>query len=148
MTISIRSCIFGTMFSALQNINRGPVWVLALVFVIAGGGLPMGLALCIGDDGHVAIEAFAPSGKCEDTGSSDLAWSAPDGDHCGTCLDVASVIQEGSLTSRYDFAVFDIASHYALEPHYDASARTSNQSIQTIHPQYPSLFLRSNILLI
>lgn len=69
------------------------IWLLIYLIII-----PMQLSnyvLCIGADGHVALEV-STNGRCTDTHAFDsehaeaiIAGDATEEDHCGSCIDLA-----------------------------------------------------------
>lgn len=84
---------------------------LATRFLIAVLSLPLvgqGLVLCIGADGHVAVES-ASDGKCCDSPSRDVTGSAfvvalppADSADCGICVDIVidSNTEAGRVAAR------------------------------------------------
>ena len=70
-------------------------FVVATATLLALGftGVENGVVLCIGDDGHVAVEAVGPEGCVEvEEAASDVASivEIPTSfSHCGPCVDVA-----------------------------------------------------------
>ena len=75
-----------------KSITIPLIWLLIYLSII-----PMQLSnhvLCIGTDGHVALEVSA-DGRCADVHALDLTHTAPTiigsihEDHCGSCIDLA-----------------------------------------------------------
>lgn len=72
------------------------VMLLAIHFLFAHSGLP-GYVLCIGSNGHVAMEASIDQGNCNDRDSYSGSARVGDVDaienaastHCGPCVDVS-----------------------------------------------------------
>ena len=50
----------------VRRVYTKEVWIVLLAFLLGGVGCGGGLALCLGADGHVAVEAAA-SGSCDDS---------------------------------------------------------------------------------
>ncbi|MCB0261524.1 MAG: hypothetical protein R3C41_13195 [Calditrichia bacterium] len=70
--------------------------IFALHFLMLHGGLS-GYVLCIGTDGHIAVESSRDQAKCNDpeslpshteTGASIIFSGAFAAEHCGPCFDV------------------------------------------------------------
>lgn len=70
--------------------------VFVLHFLVLHGALT-GFVLCIGNDGHVAVERSSDSNSCEETGQIDSAVFSEslvlhcnsEASHCGECRDVS-----------------------------------------------------------
>ena len=89
------------------------IWLL-IYFII----IPMQLSdyvLCIGADGHVALEVSA-NGCCTDTHASDsehtevtIAGTTTEADHCGSCIDLAIFVPLN--TQLYLVPINDVSTH-------------------------------------
>ena len=81
-----------------MKLNRRNTFLvyLALVAYLVAGVINLNeVVLCVGDDGHVAVERATISGSCKNAAvPSALALTSGDADvpsscHCGPCVDVA-----------------------------------------------------------
>lgn len=86
--------------------------VAFLVLVLSGQGFAAGYVLCLGEDGHLAVErsygkecATAAPQPCE-MGLSDHAHDVP---HCGDCQDRPLAFQDLHGSSRIDEGFLDHA---------------------------------------
>lgn len=125
--------------------------------------IPMQLSnyvLCIGADGHVALEASV-NGCCTDVhafGSEHaevtIAGTTTEEDHCGPCIDLAIFVPLNAqlyLVPANDGSIHPTVSSFTLVTH-----RKSTSAILALtHPLHPSLLinptliaLRTTILLI
>ena len=68
--------------------------LLALTLLIPPMQAAMGSILCIGDDGHVAIEAMGPRGDCDEPAIGPRSGVDLSGHHCGDCQDVSTSFDE------------------------------------------------------
>lgn len=104
-------------------------WLLIYLIII-----PMqmsGYVLCIGADGHVALEA-STNGHCTDIHAPDLehaevtiAGTTPEADHCGACIDLAIFVPldtQRSLIPTNDGATHPPVSTFALVTHQKGTA--------------------------
>lgn len=77
--------------------------VCLLGFLLSGQAGAFGLVLCLGDDGHAALEyAFGDAcgeGPKEHSGEWTSGLSAEDG-HCGSCLDLDPSLHAASTRPR------------------------------------------------
>ena len=61
---------------------------------LLGHGILQGAVLCVGSDGHVALESAVPDGDCgsssqfEQQEAAAIIGALNTSDHCGPCLDV------------------------------------------------------------
>ena len=107
---------------------KGFVLLLTLVLMFSFH-LSGGLLVCIGDDGHVAIEASNWRGDCNEGRPGESPSGAVNGStHCGGCLDVEIAIDQATSVSR-DVAVV----HFPSQP-------------DALVPRVASLFVRRNSL--
>lgn len=124
------------------------------VYLFAGVELPQGFVMCLGVDGHLAVEATGEGGRCgaelSVQGIADALINT-NADHCGPCLDltvVLSTIAPGPSSPRH----LVLSSQAALPVHpVPAVVRLGFQS--GFLPHFPSntsflLSLRSTVLLI
>lgn len=75
-------------------IPTGLKLLLALTLLIPPMQAAMGSILCIGDDGHVAIEALGPHGDCNIPVSGPRPVEGFSAHHCGDCQDVSASFDE------------------------------------------------------
>lgn len=80
------------MKTSLSKFGRVVAWCLLLTLgssTLANAAAMLGKVLCIGDDGHVAVEVVR-GGNCEHTGNSHSVPEPSDGQqsHCGGCTDL------------------------------------------------------------
>jgi hypothetical protein len=76
----------------------GLLLTLVLMFSLHLSG---GLLVCIGDDGHVAIEASNWRGDCNEGRLAESPFGVVNGStHCGGCLDVEIAIDQATRVSR------------------------------------------------
>ncbi len=100
--------------------------LIGFVVYLALGLTPGGFALCLGNDGHVAVEASNLEGRC-DAGPEDSGERpAFAGTHCGPCVDVA---------------VPPIDSHRASFS-FDQLTQKLNLSSTVVYPGIPSYFVK------
>ena len=81
------------LFKTKKSAATPLIWLLIYLILI-----PMQLSdyvLCIGADGHVALEV-STNGRCTDTHAADsehaavtIARTTTEADHCGPCIDLA-----------------------------------------------------------
>lgn len=128
--------------------------IVALIYLLAGGGLPSGLALCLGYDGHVAFETLAQAGGCAselEDGPSCCACESKAFevcDHCGSCIDIAPLSSGKVSNSTFSSFLFVAFSRFPAGMH-DAAIPSS----RTIPPDVPLFVsslaaLRTTVLLI
>jgi hypothetical protein len=86
---------------------RNAVALTAMLLILGLSGLGDGIVLCVGDDGHVAIEAVGLEGCAEgdESTTSPVPSFAPSSSssHCGPCIDVAltsSAVAEGAKSAK------------------------------------------------
>ena len=140
--------------------------VVALAGLLAGQGILRDFVLCLGTDGHVALEpAIGPGGTCETRSALEpdrkltLQWS-PDnrslGQHCGSCEDLifARTSPTYSEPSRLQFS-FRGASQAGMPlavVHLPAAHSRSVKLLDRFHHSAPLssslISLRSTFLLI
>ena len=77
----------------MKSLNTILLFVMILLLIDVPG--LHGYVLCIGDDGHISVEA-AVNGSCTvagppapDAGHSVVFSGTEDEDHCGKCIDIA-----------------------------------------------------------
>jgi hypothetical protein len=84
----------------VRRFRKAPVvvWTVFLAIFLPGAGGPGDSVICFGEDGHVAVEAAVTPGACHSASlERDAAVDEPErelsreGDHCGPCVDVASL---------------------------------------------------------
>ena len=98
------------------------IWLLIYLTII-----PMQLSdyvLCIGTDGHVALEV-STDGRCTDAHAFDpehteptITGAAPEEDHCGSCIDLTIFVPlntEPYLVPINDVSIHPTVSSLALE---------------------------------
>lgn len=71
--------------------------VLLLAPIVATGRV-----LCIGNDGHVAIEGAGPRGDCNDSAGSPALTHSDH--HCGGCLDVSISFDEATRSASQQYS--------------------------------------------
>lgn len=149
------------MRSLLKTKKRAAVpliWLLIYLIII-----PMQLSdyvLCIGADGHVALEA-STNGRCIDAHTCDpehaeltITGAATEEDHCGSCIDLAIFVPlntELYLVPTNDGSIPPIVSLFALLTHPKRasailSVTHSRHTLSFINPTLTSL--RTTTLLI
>lgn len=142
---------------------RALVWGLLLVLsssALADASTALGKVLCLGGDGHVAIE-LAHGADCVDS-----IGAARDGDaaaprtasatHCGDCLDIALVSPSASTPSRSDEPVTSPAPDRAPLAVFLAfmlaqAPAPAPRAFFALHAAPPNLFLlihRTDVLLV
>jgi len=124
--------------------------ILALIYLIAGGSLPSGLALCLGYDGHMAIETLGQGG-CAPGLENDVSCSgeAVDPcDPCGRCIDI--VPYSSSAVFKLTFSSLLVVAYSRIPAGVRDSAIPSFRTIPPDVPlSVPSLVsLRTTVLLI
>lgn len=80
----------------LKTATRTMTALLAVPLLFVGHGEANAMVLCVGDDGHIEIEANSDGSCTSDTdshrvgsfGNQEFCDSQHDGGHCGTCLDI------------------------------------------------------------
>ena len=134
------------------------IWILFYLSII-----PMQLSeyvLCIGADGHVALEA-STNGRCTDTHTFEsehveptITGTTPEEDHCGSCIDLAIFVPLNTqlyLVSTQRCINHFTASSFTLVTHQKRTSTipsiiNSQDTFSLINPTLVSL--RTNILLI
>ena len=134
------------------------IWLLIYLTII-----PMQLSnyvLCIGADGHVALEV-STHGCCTDTDTFHpeytevtITGTATEVDHCGSCIDLAIFVPlnaQLSLVPANDESIHPTVSVFALV----TPSKSPSAILRLTHPQHfalstnPTLIsLRTTILLI
>jgi len=134
------------------------IWLLIYLIII-----PMQLSnyvLCIGTDGHVALEVSI-NGRCTDThafasehAEVTIARTITEEDHCGSCIDLAIFVPLNAqlyLVPANDGLIQPTVSSFALVTH----PKSTSAILPLTHPQHLSPFinptliaLRTTILLI
>ena len=107
------------------------IWFLIYLIII-----PMQLSdyvLCIGADGHVALEV-SNNGRCTDTHAFDsehaeatIAGTATADDHCGSCIDLAIFVPLN--TQLYLAPVNDASTHPPVSPFAFVTHQNSTSTI-------------------
>ena len=134
------------------------IWLLIYLIII-----PMQLSnyvLCIGADGHVALEISA-DGNCTDTHAFDsehtevtIAGTTTEEDHCGSCIDLAIFVPLNTqlyLIPTNDVSIHPAVSAFALLTHQKSpSTILPLTHLQDLSPSInPTLIsLRTTTLLI
>ena len=134
------------------------IWLLIYLIII-----PMQLSnyvLCIGTDGHVALEVSV-NGRCTDTHAFDLehtevtiAGTTTEEDHCGSCIDFAIFVSLNAqlyLVPANDGSIHPTVSSFACVTHQ----KSTSAILPLTHSEHLSPFinptlisLRTTILLI
>ena len=113
--------------------------LLTLALLLPPMHSAMGRVLCVGDDGHIAIEAVGPHGDCSEPGGGPLSTGAPSTHHCGDCLDVSVSFDEATRTypelrSDYAAPIFSLSPPILLKLERITAAAT---------PPLPTILRRS-----
>ena len=122
-----------SMEFVLQKKKRTAIpWVWLLIYLPIS---PMQLSdyvLCIGTDGHVALE-ISTDGRCTDAHAFDSCHAAPmiagaamENDHCGSCIDLTIFVPlntELYLVPTNDVSMHPIVSSLALGTCQKGSAK-------------------------
>lgn len=81
-------------------------WTVLLAVFLSGSGAAGESVICFGADGHVAVEAAVTPGACHSASLERVAAvDDPEreltrkGDHCGPCVDVASLFGPWARTT-------------------------------------------------
>ncbi len=158
---------FSTSMNSETSQNRFAVVLCAVLLagLLTGQGILRDFVLCLGTDGHVALElATGPGGTCETRSSQEpvrgelsLQWASDNrlGQHCGPCEDfiLARTSPTYSEPSRFQFSV-SAASQEPLAAVFQSSAAHSRsvKPLDRFHHRGPLpsslIALRSTILLI
>ncbi len=85
----------------LNKLNRLLSTLLVPLLVLVGLGLPSGLVVCYGDDGHVAIEIG--EADCNDEAqeidlSQEHQYQLTE-NHCGSCTDIPLLLKSSEITT-------------------------------------------------
>ena len=109
-----------------------------------------GYVLCIGADGHVALEGFI-SGHCTDPHASDsehaevtIAGTPTEEDHSGSCIDLAIFVPLNAhlyLVPTNDEAIHPDVSSFAL----GTLPKGTSVTLPLTHPQHLSLFINPTL---
>ena len=110
-----------SLFTTRISINAILLIVMMLLLIEVPG--LHGYVLCIGDDGHVSVEAevkgscAAASTPALDTGHSVALSGTEDEDHCGKCIDIAiSSTKTGDRIASKKFKPTQDKNHLSLSP--------------------------------
>lgn len=132
------------------------VSLLLLAYCSFGLLGPQGLVLCLGQDGHVAVEAYCGVvDALPEVGNNDYLADEihVDDSHCGSCSDAALILDAARIESNRDQVYPVIVSNPLIIPGMDHLVfdafltKASRVSVQDSTIAFPS-FLRSTILLI
>ena len=135
-----------------------------LVGALTGQSMLQDFVLCLGADGHVAVEAgTGPGGTCETLSAAQKqGWSTTElrlgapasGSHCGPCRDLA-IVQADSMYMRHPLLQIDLPAFSPLRPILYTPSGINPRSFHALYPSHTlsaassSLtYLRSTILLI
>lgn len=125
------------------------IWLLIYLTIS-----PMQLSnyvLCIGADGHVALEVSV-NGHCTDPHAFDLehaevtiAGTITEEDHCGSCIDLAIFVPLNAqlyLVPANDGSIHPIVSSFALVTH----RKSTSAILPLTHPQHLALFINPTLI--
>ncbi|MYA72556.1 hypothetical protein F4009_20945 [Candidatus Poribacteria bacterium] len=125
------------------------IWLLIYLIII-----PMQLSnyvLCIGTDGHVALEVSV-NGHCRDIHAFDsehaevtVAGTTTEEDHCGPCIDLAIFVPLNTqlyLVPANDGSIQPTVSAFALVPHEKSTAVI----LRLTHPEALSSFINPTLI--
>lgn len=148
----------------MRRFRKTPVVAWAVVLAVLLPGLD-GLGesvLCFGADGHVAVEAAVSPGACSaasvfgDTSSYNPERELSRGDHCGPCVDVAS-LSGPWVSTTFSSHLSEHTAWSAMSPSRislqgDELPATAGKGPLAFRlyppPSAPCAFLRTTILLI
>ncbi len=116
--------------------------------------IPMQLSnyvLCIGTDGHVALEVSS-NGRCTDAHPSDpahaeltITGTATEEDHCGSCIDLAIFVPLN--TQLYLIPANDVPIHPTVSAlNFVTHQKNTSAILPLTHPQYPSPFINPTLI--
>ncbi len=85
-----------------RRIRTSAIWISLLIYVLAGVVGAEAMVLCIGTNGHIAIEALS-GGLCSESqdvsngtaSPSTINSPSPSQDHCGPCVDFPILTGDG-----------------------------------------------------
>ena len=131
--------------------TAGPlIWLLIYLIII-----PMQLSdyvLCIGADGHVALEVSNNGRCCINTHAFDsehaeatIAGTATEEDHCGSCIDLAIFVPLN--TQLYLVPANDASTHSTVSPFAFVTHQNSTSTILRLtHLQDISPFINPTLI--
>ncbi len=125
------------------------IWLLIYLTLI-----PMQLSnyvLCIGTDGHVALEVSV-NGRCTDVHAFDsehaevaIAGTTTEEDHCGSCIDLAIFVPLNAqlyLVPANDGSIQPTVSSFALVLHQ----KSSSAVLPLTHPRHLSPLINPTLI--
>lgn len=125
------------------------IWLLIYLILI-----PMQLSnyvLCIGIDGHVALEVSV-NGRCTDLHAFDsehaevtIAGTTTAEDHCGSCIDLAIFVPLNAqlyLVPANDVSIQPTVSSFALVPHQ----KNTSVILPVTHPAHLSPLINPTLI--
>ena len=139
-----------TSFLKRKKSTASPLIGLLIYLII----IPMQLSdyvLCIGADGHVALEV-SNNGRCTDTHASDsehaeatIVGTATEEDHCGSCIDLAIFVPLN--TQLYLVPVNDALTHPTVSLFAFVTHQNSSSTILRLtHLQAIPLFINPTLI--